>query len=43
MDKIRSSVSLTPYYSLSVKLARENFLGNTQGQCGEYLVNSKFI
>ncbi|XP_051976563.1 mucin-2-like, partial [Xyrauchen texanus] len=31
---IRSYVSLTPFNTLVVNLAREHFLNNTQGQCG---------
>ncbi|XP_030576613.1 mucin-19-like [Archocentrus centrarchus] len=34
LPKIRSYVSLTPYYTLVVNLATEHFLNNTQGQCG---------
>lgn len=34
LPKIRSYVSLTPYYTLVVNLAMEHFLNNTQGQCG---------
>ncbi|KAM7366979.1 hypothetical protein PAMP_014909 [Pampus punctatissimus] len=35
LTELRSSISLTPYYSLVVNLAMEHFLNNTQGQCGE--------
>ncbi|XP_030576610.1 mucin-19-like [Archocentrus centrarchus] len=34
LPDIRSFVSLTPYYTLLVSLAMENFYNNTQGQCG---------
>ncbi|KAM7378048.1 hypothetical protein PAMA_013107 [Pampus argenteus] len=34
LTEVRSSISLTPYYSLVVNLAMEHFLNNTQGQCG---------
>ncbi|KAK7896327.1 hypothetical protein WMY93_021652 [Mugilogobius chulae] len=34
LPEIRSYVSLTPRFSLIVNLAMENFVNNTQGQCG---------
>lgn len=34
LPEVRSYVSLTPSFSLVVNLAMENFLNNTQGQCG---------
>lgn len=40
LPEIRSFVSLTPFYTLVVRLAMEHFLQNTQGQCGEYNENT---
>uniref|UniRef100_A0A8C5DCD2 Mucin-2-like n=1 Tax=Gouania willdenowi TaxID=441366 RepID=A0A8C5DCD2_GOUWI len=34
MPQIRSYISLTPFYTLTINLAMENFENNTHGQCG---------